>query len=654
MFIKRITFFWMLIFAFHLCTKAQEMQADIYDLNFNELAKLKVVSVSKTEQVINEIPATVRVISANDIMLRGYQNLEDVLADLPGFQFRNIQSINSYIFQRGIPNQNNLMLVMIDGILVNELNSGGFYAGAHYDLHNIERIEVVYGPSSVGYGTNAISGIVNIISKTATHNGAGLSGLAGGFNTQAAHAWFNKVNTDSDFHFRLTGMFQSSDRANLRGAAGDHNWSDLLDLHENNYNASLRAQYQNFTFGSNLLNKQTSLGAYRKSTGTAIRDFGSNWNIVFLNNFLKYNRQITESLHWSWNLYQRNTTVLGNTVYLVSDTAQVGYYRPNSQEGFENIFSYRFNKAVTFTGGLLLEHEKLANQAMLTYSNSMYEAPPTPVKPGFQNNFLASIYIEPNLQISSNLFLSGGLRFDNSTVYNQVLTPRTAINFNPGRSTFLLAYAEAFRAPKPWDYYDGAGNPDLQPETMKALELLYRFNFSEVWHTSFSIYSNKLQNGMVRVIDGNTYRWVNSGIINTNGIEWTLAYSAKKFKGELNYTFTGSTDEQEKQVPEISKHTANAGFTAQLLPQLHWNIRAAYVGARANNRLIAATQSDILEPFVLVNSAVTWRPYQAMSVQIIGRNLLNAVYYHPSNVTPDRYRQPQRTLLLMIAYEFEN
>jgi len=138
---------------------------DVYNLNFGELSKLKIVTASKTEQNIGEVPTSIRVITASEISDKGYFTLDEMLSDLPGFQFRNIMSLNSYVFQRGIPNQNNLTLVLIDGVQLNELNSGGFYGGGQYNLANIERVEVVYGPSSVAYGTNAVSGIINIITK---------------------------------------------------------------------------------------------------------------------------------------------------------------------------------------------------------------------------------------------------------------------------------------------------------------------------------------------------------------------------------------------------------------------------------------------------------------------------------------------------------
>ena len=83
---------------------------DIYDLDFKQLSQVKITSASKAPENIEEIPATIRIVSATEIKEKGYFTLDEALSDLPGFQFRNILSFNSYVFQRGIPNQNNLIL----------------------------------------------------------------------------------------------------------------------------------------------------------------------------------------------------------------------------------------------------------------------------------------------------------------------------------------------------------------------------------------------------------------------------------------------------------------------------------------------------------------------------------------------------------------
>ncbi|MBN2601516.1 MAG: TonB-dependent receptor plug domain-containing protein [Candidatus Marinimicrobia bacterium] len=109
---------------------AQESDFDEWlELDLSELMNVKVTTATKSDQLIEKVPASVRIITARQIKDRAYNSLEDVLADLPGFQFRNIQGFNSYSFMRGAPSQNNLILVLIDGIQINELNSGGFYDG---------------------------------------------------------------------------------------------------------------------------------------------------------------------------------------------------------------------------------------------------------------------------------------------------------------------------------------------------------------------------------------------------------------------------------------------------------------------------------------------------------------------------------------------
>ncbi|OJV19604.1 MAG: hypothetical protein BGO30_06995 [Bacteroidetes bacterium 41-46] len=149
--------------------KAQERDTlgaeEILRMSFADLMNTKVVSASKVSQQIKDVSATVQVITAEQIKERGYFTLEEALGDLPGFQFRNMLGFNSYIFMRGAPSQNNLIILMVDGVQINELNSGGFYAGGQFNMSNIEMIEVVYGPASTLYGTNAVSGIINIITK---------------------------------------------------------------------------------------------------------------------------------------------------------------------------------------------------------------------------------------------------------------------------------------------------------------------------------------------------------------------------------------------------------------------------------------------------------------------------------------------------------
>lgn len=341
---------------------SQQDSSEIYDYNFVQLSKLKITSASKAPQNIGEVPSTIFIITATEIKEKGYFTLEEALSDLPGFQFRNILGFNSYIFQRGIPNQNNLILVLIDGVEVNELNSGGFYGGGQYNLSNVERIEVVYGPASVAYGTNAVSGIINIITKSAVEKQVEMNTLIGSFNTTNSDISYCHANKKKNFGIRVSGMCKKSDKADLKGKAGDYNWTDLMDNFENDYSFDLKIQANNFILGTNYLNKQASTSTWQKSTGTIYRDYGTSWNIRFINSYLKYNKNLSGKLALSSTLYNRNATVLDNTIYYVVDTSQIGYYRPNNLTGFENIVSYYANRILSIISGVTVEFEQLSQK----------------------------------------------------------------------------------------------------------------------------------------------------------------------------------------------------------------------------------------------------------------------------------------------------
>jgi outer membrane receptor protein involved in Fe transport len=125
----------------------------------------QVVSVSKTSESLREAPATVVVLTAEDIRRRGYIDFEQVLHDLPGFDISLMNGSDySLVYQRGFNSpQNDRLLLLIDGVEQNDLTFGTPYFSRQYSLSNIDRIEVIYGPASTMYGANAYTGLIDII-----------------------------------------------------------------------------------------------------------------------------------------------------------------------------------------------------------------------------------------------------------------------------------------------------------------------------------------------------------------------------------------------------------------------------------------------------------------------------------------------------------
>jgi outer membrane receptor for ferrienterochelin and colicin len=159
-----------------LLDASPEFQAELFDApRFARLlAEVRrqrqapvVSSVSKTVESLREAPATVVVLTGDEIRRRGYTDIEAVLHDLPGFDFsKRAGASYSNIYQRGYRSlETNRTLLMVDGVEDNDLASSTAWISRQIALSNIDRIEVVYGPASTMYGANAFAGVVNIITK---------------------------------------------------------------------------------------------------------------------------------------------------------------------------------------------------------------------------------------------------------------------------------------------------------------------------------------------------------------------------------------------------------------------------------------------------------------------------------------------------------
>lgn len=294
---------------------SQEKIDKLLEMDLEELLSLKVVSATKISQTLANTPATVHIITKEQIKANGYFTLEEALSDLPGIQFRNILGFNSYVFIRGVPSQNNLILLLVDGIQINELNSGGFYGGGQFNLSNVERIEVVYGPASALYGTNAVSGIINIITKEPEKESSGnFSVLGGNFNTYLTDFYYGYSNSEKNLKFSFSGMGKTTEKEDLGGSKGGWNWSEEMENFENDFSLESKLSIKNFSMGLLVQDKDSSRATVQKTYGTDLSDRGVNWHIRFINLYAKYLFIEKENLSLKTTGYYRNTEVMDDTI----------------------------------------------------------------------------------------------------------------------------------------------------------------------------------------------------------------------------------------------------------------------------------------------------------------------------------------------------
>ncbi len=165
-----------------------------------EIGRAQIVtSVSKKEENINEAPATAILMSDKQLRNRGYLDLEAFLHDLPGFDIsRSNGNLYSHIYQRGYRSINtNRTLFLIDGVEENDLWSNNVYLSRQYAMSNIKNIEVIYGPASTMYGSNAFLGVINI--KTKEPQDFIQPGKRFGINARVGYGSYNTMFFDGTF-----------------------------------------------------------------------------------------------------------------------------------------------------------------------------------------------------------------------------------------------------------------------------------------------------------------------------------------------------------------------------------------------------------------------------------------------------------------------
>jgi outer membrane receptor protein involved in Fe transport len=188
----------------------------------------QVASVSKTNESLREAPATVVVVTAEEIQRRGYLDLEQLLHDLPGFDISRLNGdIYSNTYHPGYRSANDRLLFLVDGVEQNELSSNILYLSRQFPLTNIDRVEVIYGPASTMYGANAYTGAISVITKDAevlagdrTFSLAGQV-TAGGYQTRAADVTLAGKDRGGSVAWSVAASIQQTKERDLSGFS---NW----------------------------------------------------------------------------------------------------------------------------------------------------------------------------------------------------------------------------------------------------------------------------------------------------------------------------------------------------------------------------------------------------------------------------------------------
>ncbi|MBN1782711.1 TonB-dependent receptor plug domain-containing protein [bacterium] len=222
---KRFYFPWRLILlltGFMVHTTAQELE-DLMGMSLEDILNIKIYSASKKVEHLFDSPLSSSVITREEIVNSGATNIQEALRLIPGLVVRQQTNGVFDVHIRGLgnlpPNQlfseaaNKISLIMIDNrIVYNYLDGVTFWENLSIDLGDVERIEVVRGPSSALYGPNAVGGVIHIITSRPQKDGMGIHAKAEGGTESTLIGNISAGYKKETWSVRASGHYQKRNR----------------------------------------------------------------------------------------------------------------------------------------------------------------------------------------------------------------------------------------------------------------------------------------------------------------------------------------------------------------------------------------------------------------------------------------------------------
>ncbi|HET9576463.1 MAG TPA: TonB-dependent receptor [Usitatibacter sp.] len=205
---------------------APQPSPGLEDLTLEQLTEIRVTSASRREERLASVPASVYVITADDIRRAGASNIVDVLRLAPNLFVGRSDASQAVIGARGqYAGTSNKMLVLVDGrTIYTPLFSGVFWDAQQLVIEDIERIEVISGPAATLWGTNGVNGVINITTRSARQTTGTLASAFGG-NLERGLVARQGGTLAGDGSYRIFAKYRETDERRLENGAPAHDSS---------------------------------------------------------------------------------------------------------------------------------------------------------------------------------------------------------------------------------------------------------------------------------------------------------------------------------------------------------------------------------------------------------------------------------------------
>jgi len=646
----------------------QTTPQDVSKLSLEELMNVEVDTVygaSKFEQKITSAPSFVTIITADEIQEYGYRTLADLLQSVPGFYVTYDRNY-SYIGVRGFRpgNYNDRILLLVDGHRLNDAVYGEAVVGTEFplDIDLIQRVEVIRGPGSALYGTNAFFAVINVITKRGRDvKGAEVSAEAGSLGTNKGRATFGDQ-SDHGPELMISGtVYHSLGNESLFfpefNTPATNNGLAIDADGDRSYSVFASVQYRDFSvqglYGSRTkIIPTASYGTVFNNPGTRTTDALGYFDLKYEHQFEKWNvlgRLAYDQMNYHGS-YIYDYTGGGVPPFTVNQDFSTG----------ERV-DLTFDVSRTF-----LEKHRLTmgteTQFNLKQKQWNYDqAPYVLYLDDGRNTTVPAVYAEDEFSIRRNVILSTGVRWDHYGEFGSTVNPRLGLIYSPKeRTTFKVLYGTAFRAPNAFELYyaappDEAANQSLQAERIRTTELVFEQYLAKNVHFAVSGFYNDLHGLISQKLDptNGLLSYANMQNVKSKGVDFALEGKWRNgLQGGIAYTFQESRDQGSGTILSNSpKHLPKIKAIVPIVPRrLFASMEGQYVSSTLTN------SGTSVGGFFLANATVSSPELiHGLSLSASAHNLFDKRYANPvgAELLQNSIVQDGRTVRFKLTYRFK-
>ena len=565
----------------------KEQEADIELTVTGEILDQPVFTPFRREGKVRDATRPVYVIDREEIEAQGARTVKEALRFVPGILPDGTVGTEigglSGQFIRG--SNTGQVLILLNGRPVNNLGSGGFDL-SEITTDIVERVEVLPGGGSTLYGSDAIGGTINIITRQPTKDITTTAQLRfGSYNLneqsiqnsgkQGNISWllgYNRTRANNNFDYSIPEVDFDGTRENA-------------DVLYNNLNLQVNAELnkrQSLSFNTIYLAKDQGVPG-----GVAIPQISQAAFNSLTDNNRKYTDQVLTDLAWNAKLGNADDSLLTARVYLdflntrfdnrTGDISNHQQFDNNQKSlGFQVQHNWQIAQNHNITYGF-----DYRNVSALNVTRNLADGTETE---NYDDSIgQGAVFAKYLVDVTPDVRLNLGLRQDfNSLIDGSVTSPAVGARWNLSKTTSLRSnYIRNFRVPTLFNLFSNSpfaqGNPDLKPERGNSFDLGIDQQLGDIGLIRFTFFNNTISDNIA--YDNINFTYENIGKVRTNGVELALNLQlAKNFYFSGNYTLNEPKILESSNPAEVDQELRFAGADSINLGLSYENLQGWYAG----------------------------------------------------------------------------